>query len=320
MKKLFVILVIAATSIPPTGLSRAAASPPAETIVFARTGSDGYSHLFSIAPDGTGETQLTSASANDASPAPKASQIAFVRTSPGGVPHIWVMRIDGTGQTMLAIGSEPSWSPYKSRIAYVRNDQIWEIGANGADRHALERNGFVDSWPAWASGPVSTGGRGQHLIAFVRVGDGRTEAGIYTMHPDGTHQRVAIPTRANPSGASYAIFSTLAWSPLDMQIAFTATIAGGGTDGRSDEIAHGTSFRWAYFLGQAAPCASPAYNCDAEHPSWSPGGQDVAYTVRDDGTGQSGIYILSVLGTTAPQFLTDGFDPAWAGASQGPVT
>jgi TolB protein len=88
-------------------------SPKGDRIVYARQG--GGFQIFAINPDGTQDTQLTSAGSNEHPRwSPDGRFIVFSSTRDGG-EAIYVMRADGTGQTRVSRGkgsdSHPTWSP-----------------------------------------------------------------------------------------------------------------------------------------------------------------------------------------------------------------
>ena len=76
--------------------------------------------IYTMNPDGTGQTRLTTNPGVDRDPAwsPDGQRIAFIR----GI-EVWVMNADGSGQTSLdPFGHGLSWSPDGRKIAFGRND------------------------------------------------------------------------------------------------------------------------------------------------------------------------------------------------------
>lgn len=88
-------------------------SPKGDRIAYSR--SQGGFQIYSINPDGSGDTQLTS-EGNNENPtwSPDGRFIAFSSKRSGG-DGIYVMRADGSAQTKVSIGkgsfSQPVWSP-----------------------------------------------------------------------------------------------------------------------------------------------------------------------------------------------------------------
>lgn len=174
--------------------------------------------VFSINPDGTGETVLTDHPARDGDPSfsPDGTKIAFESFRSGG-SEVWVMNADGTGLTQLTFNGVPedrgtSWSPDGSRIAYHTTEflagaghssfEIMTMNADGTDKVRLTNNLFQDSLPSWS--PDGT------QIAFNSFRDGDHE--IYVMDVDGTNQtRLTF----SPGEDAHPM-----WSPDGTQIAF----------------------------------------------------------------------------------------------------
>src|SRR3954453_20082739 len=73
--------------------------------------------IWTVNPDGTGRTQLTSGSDIDSNPAwsPDGQRIAYDSNRASTQPHIWLMNADGSGHSRLTSSSpyetEPTWSP-----------------------------------------------------------------------------------------------------------------------------------------------------------------------------------------------------------------
>lgn len=88
-------------------------SPKGDRILYCRQ--QGSFQIYSITPDGSGDTQLTSEGSNEHPTwSPDGRFITFSSTRGGGTA-IYVMRADGTGQTKVSrsAGSDthPTWSP-----------------------------------------------------------------------------------------------------------------------------------------------------------------------------------------------------------------
>jgi Tol biopolymer transport system component len=82
------------------------------------------SEIYTVNPDGSGETNLTQNPADDTQPAwsPDGSRIAF-SSNRNGNNEIYTMNADGSGLVRLtnAGGSWPAWSPDGSKIVFVNN-------------------------------------------------------------------------------------------------------------------------------------------------------------------------------------------------------
>jgi Tol biopolymer transport system component len=94
-------------------------------------------------------------------------RIAFTR--PDG--YIYTVKPDATGLIRLGLGTQPSWSPDGTRIAFVRNGDIWAMAANGSNPQRVTTSKATESDPTWSSDGST--------IAFAST---RGTGGIYALH------------------------------------------------------------------------------------------------------------------------------------------
>ena len=99
-------------------------------IAFVKKGAGAkYSHLWTIAPDGTGLKRITSTSSNDLAPtwSPGRGTIAFMRSKPDNVldrrARLMLMRSDGSNARVLAYEG-PSLTTGSEALAYSPNGRL----------------------------------------------------------------------------------------------------------------------------------------------------------------------------------------------------
>ncbi len=109
---------------------------------------DGGFELFSVRPDGSSLTQLTTDPSPDNWPtwSPDGSRIAFF-TARDGQEGVWVMNADGSDSHFLVLGGEPNWSPHGDEITFDCGDAetaiICAIHPDGTDPvHLFDDAGF----------------------------------------------------------------------------------------------------------------------------------------------------------------------------------
>jgi Tol biopolymer transport system component len=130
-------------------------SPDGTSIVFL-TDRDGMTEVYTMNPDGSAPTRLTTNGDDEYQPSwsPDGSQIAFARNA----RDIVVMSADGTNPVALIAGSSdenllPKWSPDGSRLAFVSNRdgnyEIYVMNADGSNQTNISNNTASDHFPYW---------------------------------------------------------------------------------------------------------------------------------------------------------------------------
>jgi Tol biopolymer transport system component len=97
-------------------------------------------------------TQTISGLPDDAfalSPSGDGTAIAFV-TASDGENHIATIGIDGSGMQVLGAGIEPTMSPDGTKIAFVRDNDIYVMNADGSGEQRIVGNPHVDEFPQWS--------------------------------------------------------------------------------------------------------------------------------------------------------------------------
>jgi Tol biopolymer transport system component len=171
--------------------------------------------LFTVLPDGSRLQQLTNDSSSELDPSWSADGLRLAYIDGAGENRgVFTMHADGTHQRRVTLGplAEPQFSRGGRRIVYEKHNSfappgsIFIVRIDGTGNRRLV--GDDAERPVYApSGP--------RRIAFDRVGVGGRRDGIWTVRPDGTHQR-----RITHPG-EYVQDEIVDWSPDGRQIVFT---------------------------------------------------------------------------------------------------
>lgn len=195
-------------------------SPDGRRIVFPSRGSGEWA-IYIMNADGTGRTLLVQRSTFDGTPAwsPDGSQIAFRsenETEFGPLGRIFVINVDGTGLRQVSPDTDPNlffffdgnptWSPDGSRIAFIRNDLIYVINADGTGMTALPGNRAAN--PDWS--PDGT------RLVYSRANEDGSDANIYVINADGSNP---VSLTATPEYDDHP-----RWSPDGRRIVFCRVI------------------------------------------------------------------------------------------------
>jgi Tol biopolymer transport system component len=236
--------------------------------------SSGWSHVYTLRPDGTGLTQITPDDQWAVAPAwsPDGDLIAYQRLGTDDVAGIWIVRADGSGSARIAAGgSAPFWLD-AARVSFGCATGICVVGADGSSpatlvAHAAPEGTADDSYTLSPDG---------NTFAFVRrvPSDDVDPSRVYVMNRDGTAERPL-------TSLFYYDQSFPSWSSDGKRIAFVNgqyDVAVVDADGRSE---HGVSQRDAI---------EP--DLDISAPAWSPDGTQLLfgdarrfYIANADGSG-----------------------------------
>jgi Tol biopolymer transport system component len=277
-------------------------------IVFAAGSSDGYVHLYSMQPDGTGRRQVTDFGTDDTVPAvsPDGATIAFVHQLEDVAPAIATIPIDGGVVTWLTdpdffVTDGPTWSPDATKIAFAathgQGQRIYVMGADGSDpRPITPEDVYWPDSPSWS--PDGT------TIAFAASPiSGDDEPSVWDIYTVGADGRGLVNVTDSPTVRSDESGPT--WSPDGERLAFSRNEEDGGAivirslaDDSETFVTEGT------FIDGS--------------PAWSPDGRWIAFdragVERDPGEhpAQQDLWLVHPDGTAEVRLTMDGaFDPTW---------
>jgi Tol biopolymer transport system component len=189
-------------------------SPDGKLIAYSKLASD--ADIFVIAPDSSGQREITFSRGNDLDPtwSGDGTRIAF-ETNRNGNSDIYSVAADGSGQVELTASAldelDPAWSR-AGRIAYTVQSadkstrEIWVMNADGSGKTQLTNAPNYSSDPNWSPD-------GQWIV----FDSDRAEQGnfdIYKMRPDGTG---LVELTSSP-----ALDALAAYSPDGTKIVFVS--------------------------------------------------------------------------------------------------
>jgi TolB protein len=183
--------------------------------------------------------------------AKEGTTVAFV-TGVDGVNTIATIGIDGHGMRTLVPGEEPAMSPNGTQIAFVHNDDIYVMDADGTNVRSLVTDPHGDEFPQWS--PDGTTIVYDNLGAAAPDDSGFSNTSVIMTVPIAGGRTTQVSTRQQSSEPAY--------SPSGRRIVFRS----------QGDI-------WVMKADGAGPKrVAASTNGSADAPRWSPNGSRVAYT------------------------------------------
>ncbi len=241
--------------------------------------------------------------------------IVFQRQETGDLSNIYTMNDDGTNVTNLGTGAQPAWSPDHSKIAFVANNTIFIMNADGSGKKQL--GVASDRFPSF----TADGTRVVFIHATLKDSD------VFTVNVDGTDRQLLLrmggaaveAPRISPDGTKLAIQATRrtdsdiivvdlatgrrtvvadsatretvpAWSPDSKRLAYLTGIR---NKGLCIAVVNADGTGRKAFTNDVGFCSTV---------SWSPDGKELAFDSDTEGT--TGIYRAPVDVPGTPVRLT----------------
>lgn len=147
---------------------------------------NGY-RIWTVGSDGTNERLIIDSSGGDRDPrfSPDGWKIAF-SSDRTGYDEIWVADYDGNNQKQLTSFASvsiqnhaPEWSPDGSRIIWWKEDELWEMNADGSNQHFVKAAPAITWYDWWAPSTA----RARTLIGPSGTDYGKADPPLGTQRP-----------------------------------------------------------------------------------------------------------------------------------------
>jgi Tol biopolymer transport system component len=263
----------------PTG-GAATIPGPNGLIVFRAVTGDGSSQIFTIAPDGTGQQQLTNLPGDSFTPhwSPESNRIVFELDTANTCAQVVTMNRNGGGLRILPLANgdicegSPTFSADGHRIYYegfdgISRDAIFSMKLNGTDRRLVSNC----EGPGATDPEVSPDGTMISFTCFNADGD----QGLFDANIDGSGLRQLMPYSAE-------VGVKADWSPDSQRIMFITAVDEGRPDAQVNTWTIGRDGGDLEAVTSYPPGGTRAYGN-----SYSPDGQWILLRIE-----QNGLYAL----------------------------
>jgi Tol biopolymer transport system component len=215
-------------------------SPDGTRIAFVRFPGRRRAHIWTMASNGTGRTEVTSGPTFDSSPSwsPDGARIVFSRGLAGYPADIYTVAVDPPLSEPVAVTStwgnefDTEWSPDGTRIAFGVDIciggpcslRIGVVNADGSHYTLITSVGATDVDPNWSPDSSSL------VFASDRHGEFEQDYDLYTIPADGG------TTRRMTRATGPVVDREPVWSPDGTRIAFVHQSAGGAVTIRTENF------------------------------------------------------------------------------------
>ncbi|MGI9659820.1 MAG: DPP IV N-terminal domain-containing protein [Gaiellaceae bacterium] len=237
--------------------------------------------IYSVNPDGTGTTPLTSNAAPELDPSvsPDGEKVAYVRAG-----DIWVMNADGSQQAPLTqtptSETSPAWSPDGKHIAFVaavgNESRVFVMKSDGSDSARVVKS--------YGSVVAAVDASQLEAISKLKPDLDGPGGGLEELPPEPPIPPAPTPVREFDP----------AWSPDGKRIAFASN-----NDGDYDIYTQRVSFDQAVIGGAKKITDNTTRD---RQPTFSPDGASIVY--RNGGSSRTHLWTTAADGSGAPSRLT----------------
>ena len=256
----------------------------------------------------------------------KNGKVAFVSNRDVGASEIYAMNPDGSGVTRLTFptggNGDPVFSPDGTKIAFKSGgNDIYVMNANGMNPDGTGAQRITNTAVVESDPTFSPDGNKIAFVASAFEVDGSQDFEIWVMNADGTG-RTLLTNNTFPD-------TQPAWSPNGDKIAFVSA-RNGAPNFDTDRNVYVMTADGSGQTNLTPNSTDPVYQGHDEKPSWSPDGNQIAYSnalaggepeiwkMNANGAGKTNITDNEVaIADTEPSWSPDGHKIAYVGSATG---